>query len=84
MEALAAIAGMGATKLRQSFKLWYGMTIAEYIRQQKLKYALRLLSDDDRSISNIAALIGYESASKFAMAFKKCTRSLLAMLGDHS
>lgn len=71
IEALSAVAEMGATKLRQCFKLWYGMTIAEYIRQQKLKYALRLLSDDDRSIGNIAAIIGYESASKFAMAFKK-------------
>lgn len=71
MEALSAIAEMGATKLRQCFKLWYGITIAGYIRQQKLKYALRLLSDDDRSISNIAVIVGYESASKFALAFKK-------------
>jgi AraC-like DNA-binding protein len=71
MEQLIVLAEMGATKLRQSFKLWYGITIAEYIRQEKLKHALRLLSVDDLSISNIAATIGYESASKFALAFKK-------------
>ncbi|SFM11971.1 helix-turn-helix transcriptional regulator [Pelosinus propionicus] len=71
MEQLIALAEMGATKLRQSFKLWYGITIAEYIRQEKLKHALRLLSVDELSISNIAATVGYESASKFALAFKK-------------
>lgn len=70
-DELAAIAQMNTHKVQHSFKLWYGVSIAEYIREGKMKYAMRLLWDDDLSIKNIAAMAGYENASKFAAAFKK-------------
>lgn len=71
LEQLTVVAGMGESRLRRYFRQWYGITIADYIRQGKLQYALRLLSHDEMSISNIAAVVGYESASKFSAAFKK-------------
>lgn len=71
LEQLAIIAGMSESRLRRYFQYWYGVSIAEYVRREKLKHALRLLWHDDLSIGNIAALVGYESASKFSLAFKK-------------
>ena len=71
LEQLAFVAGMSESKLRRYFRQWYGVTIAEYVRRGKLEHALRLLWHDDLSISNIAAIAGYESASKFSLAFKK-------------
>ncbi len=68
---LAAIAQMNNSKLQHSFKRWYGISIAEYIREGKMKYAMRLLWNDGLSIKNIAAMAGYENASKFAAAFKR-------------
>lgn len=67
---LSRIAGMGVTKLRMVFKNAYGMPIAGYIRQEKMKFAMRLLSGE-MSIQNIGKQLGYESASKFAAAFKR-------------
>ncbi|SFM00291.1 helix-turn-helix domain-containing protein [Pelosinus propionicus] len=68
---LAVIAGMGTTKLRLLFKAHYKLTIADYVRQEKMNYALRLLWKDDMSIQNISTFLGYESPSKFTVAFKK-------------
>lgn len=71
IEQLTVIAGMGSTKLRQCFKQCCGITIADYIQQEKMKQAMRLLSHDEMSIQNIARLIGYENPGKFTAAFKK-------------
>ncbi|QDR79511.1 helix-turn-helix domain-containing protein [Sporomusa termitida] len=71
VDQLAIMVQMNISKLQHCFKLWYGVSIAEYIRAGKMKYALRLLWDDGLSIKNIAAMAGYENASKFAAAFKK-------------
>jgi AraC-like DNA-binding protein len=68
---LARIAEMGTTKLRMVFKSSYGMTITSYVRQEKMNYAMRMLSDDALSIQHIGDYLGYESPSKFTVAFKK-------------
>jgi AraC-like DNA-binding protein len=71
IKQLTNIAEMGSTKLRHCFKLLYKVTIADYVREGKMKHAMRLLSHDDMSIHNIATAVGYDSASKFTAAFKK-------------
>ncbi|WP_312197995.1 helix-turn-helix domain-containing protein [Anaerospora hongkongensis] len=71
IQQLAVTAGMGPTRLRQRFKGLYGMTISEYIRREKMKYALQLLGNDDMSIGNIASHLGYKSASQFTAAFQR-------------
>lgn len=68
---LTVIAEMGSTKLRQCFKQCYGLTVAAYLQQERMKYAMRLLSHDDMSIQNIARTVGYENPGKFTAAFKK-------------
>lgn len=71
LEQLAVIAEMGTTRLRQRFKNFYQITIAEYVRRGKMKYALQLLGDDALSINNIATTLGYKSASQFTAAFRR-------------
>lgn len=68
---LAVIAEMGATKLRLCFKQAFGLTIAGYLQQKRMEYALRLLFHDEMSIQNIARSVGYENPGKFTAAFKK-------------
>ncbi len=70
IEQLAVIAKMGATKLRKCFKACFGVSIAEYVHQEKMKQAARLMSHG-MTIREIANAVGYESAGKFAVAFKK-------------
>lgn len=71
LDQLAILAEMSVPKLYRCFKQWYGMTIAEYVREEKMKYAMRLLWSDELSIKNIAETVGYESHGKFTAAFKK-------------
>ncbi|QDR79503.1 helix-turn-helix domain-containing protein [Sporomusa termitida] len=71
VDELAVMVQMSISKLQHGFKLWYGISIAGYIREERMKYALRLLWDDGLSIKNIAAMAGYENASKFTAAFKR-------------
>jgi AraC-like DNA-binding protein len=71
IKQLTAVAGMGATKLRQCFKKIFGVTMDEYVRQEKMKEAMRLLSNDDLNIKNIAAAVGYKNSSQLIANFKK-------------
>ncbi|KIE45550.1 helix-turn-helix domain protein [Clostridium argentinense CDC 2741] len=68
---LCNIAAIGQTKLRESFKAAYHMTIGEYIRLAKMRHSLILLSNSELKIQNIAKHIGYANASKFSAAFKR-------------
>lgn len=71
LDQLASLAEMSESKLYRCFKRWHGMTIADYVRGEKMKYAMRLLWNDELSIKNIAERVGYESPGKFTAAFTK-------------
>ncbi|MBU5439431.1 AraC family transcriptional regulator [Tissierella sp. MSJ-40] len=68
---LCQISAMGKTKLRESFKAMYGITLGEYIRTAKMKHSLILLANKELTVQSVAAHLGYASASKFSIAFKK-------------
>lgn len=71
LDQLALVAGMSVPKLYRCFKEQYKMTIAGYVRREKMKYAMSLLWHDELSIQNIAVKVGYENSSKFSAAFKR-------------
>lgn len=70
-EDLCRIATMGHTKLRQTFRMLYGLSPSEYILNARMQYAKLLLSKPTPPIGAIAAHLGYASASKFSIAFRK-------------
>lgn len=58
-------------KLRQTFRMLYGVSPSEYILNARMQYAQLLLSKPTPSIGAIATHLGYASASKFSIAFRK-------------
>ena len=56
--------------LKSVFKAVYGMPIASYMKEYRMKSASNMLLHEDKSISEIAAAVGYKSQSKFTSAFR--------------
>ncbi len=71
IESLAKIACMGTTKLKTSFKSYYGMTVADYIQKVRIDHAEHLLAYTDLPISEVAKAVGYVSPGHFAELFSK-------------
>lgn len=58
------------TTLKTAFKAVYGTSIAAHMKEHRMKMAAQMLRETDRSISEIAQAVGYDSQSKFTEAFK--------------
>lgn len=67
---LARMAGMNLNKLQMAFQTIYGQTLNEFIRDGRLSRALALLSEGERTISEIVEEIGLHSRSYFSKIFK--------------
>lgn len=71
VDELCSMFGISKTSLQCCFKSIYGTTPASYIRSEKMKYAAQLIvSEEEKSIGEIASEIGYDNASKFSAAFR--------------
>lgn len=71
-EALAKEFDLPLTAMKQCFKSIYGMPIGTWLLQYRMNYAAeRLLASPDITIADLAGETGYDSQSKFAMAFRK-------------
>ena len=71
LDQLSKIACMGLTKLKKSFKEVYKCTITEYIQHRRMEEAAHFFTSTDLTIGQVANLVGYKSASRFAELFKK-------------
>ncbi|MBE6015952.1 MAG: helix-turn-helix transcriptional regulator [Lachnospiraceae bacterium] len=69
IESLAKIACMGTTKLKNTFKDYYGMTIADYIQKVRIDHAEHLLAYTSLPVSEVANAVGYVSPGHFAELF---------------
>lgn len=70
---LADVAGLSAFHFARAFKASMGAPPGEWIRLRRLTVAQKLLEDSARSITDVAAAVGYESPSRFARAFRAAT-----------
>lgn len=60
------------TGMKNCFKSVYGTSIKAWLTDYRMNQAAELLRTDGRkSIAEIAGIVGYDSASKFAIAFRK-------------
>ena len=59
--------------LSKKFKQEAGISITEFIRNQKIKEAKRLLKYTDKSLLAISGYLGFSSQSHFTHTFKKVT-----------
>lgn len=71
-EELSSRFGIPLTTMKRCFKSIYGMTIGNWLLQYRMNQAAVLLQTNrNTSVAEIAGQVGYDSPSKFAMAFRK-------------
>lgn len=71
LRTLARSAGMSHPKLNRCFKKRYGMTVFQYLKNERLNRARILLLDRHLTVTEAALSVGYDSLSHFSMAYKK-------------
>ncbi|MDT8839267.1 response regulator [Paraburkholderia fungorum] len=71
VEQLARLVGTNEKRLSRAFRDNLGKTVFEYLRDERLRIAQKLLSSTPVSIASIAEEIGFSSAANFATAFRE-------------
>ncbi len=71
LDEIARDVGFSISSLQRHFKATYGTTVVDYIRNQKLSFAKKLIEQDHISITEAAYCIGYANPSSFTTAFKR-------------
>lgn len=71
-EGLAAQFDISQTSMKQCFKSVFGMSIGSWVLQYRMNQAAVMLRrEKEVNITEIAGRVGYDSPSKFAIAFRK-------------
>ena len=71
IEELSRRCLMNPTTLKAVFKAVYGDSLAAHMKEHRLEKAAELLHRGDESVAEIAAAVGYDSASRFSAAFRE-------------
>lgn len=71
MKDLARTAGMNKSKLGTNFKELFKTTVFEFIREQRMQMAHKLLKETTLSVKEVAAATGYKNPSNFTEAYRK-------------
>ena len=71
IEELSRRCLMNPTTLKAVFKAVYGDSLAAHMKEHRLEKAAELLRHGDESVAEIAAAVGYDSASRFSAAFRE-------------
>ncbi len=71
LTTLADIAGMIPSAFSRFFKLHTGRNLSEYIIEQRLGYASRMLVDTTKSVAEISYQSGFNNLSNFNRIFRK-------------
>lgn len=76
IEELSSQYAVNTTTLKKVFKSIYGNSLAAHIKEHRMELAARLLIETDIGIAEIGKKVGYESQSKFSVAFKSYFKML--------
>lgn len=68
---LAEQYGLGQTYLKKTFRLVYGKSILQFMKQHRIETAARLLATTTMPIAVIGIQVGYDNPSKFTDAFSQ-------------
>lgn len=71
LSAIAREVGVHPVHLARSFRTYYGRSIGECQREQRLSKALQLLKDSQATLAEIAQKAGFADQSHFTRAFRK-------------
>lgn len=67
---LAIKAGTNPFKLKKAFKKFYGVSIFQFSRTERINKAKELLGQTNYTLQTIAELVGYSEGNNFQNAFK--------------
>jgi AraC-like DNA-binding protein len=67
---LAREIGTSQNKLKSVFKQTFGLTMADYCLERRVREAQQLLMEASLTIAQVAERVGYEHQSSFAAAFR--------------
>jgi len=71
LDALASVANFSPFHFHRLFSAWTGETPGDYLRRRRLETgALRLISQPDTPVLQVALSVGFGSSEAFARAFK--------------
>ena len=70
VEDYAYLTGRSESTFRRDFKQYFDTTPQQWLKEQRLEKALRLLQKQEMSVTQVAYEIGYENISYFIRAFK--------------
>jgi AraC-like DNA-binding protein len=68
--ALADKIGTNSFTLKKVFKRYYGVSVFEFSRQQRIEKAKELLRNTNYTLQTIADTVGYTEGNNFQVAFK--------------
>ena len=68
---LAAAVGTNTKRLNEAFRKCVGVTVFEYLREERMREAGVLLRDTALEVQSIAQALGFSSGANFATAFKE-------------
>jgi two-component system, response regulator YesN len=71
LRQLSNLLSINPSYLSTLFKKEMGITITDFINQQKVRYAITLLNSSDTQIQNIASQVGIDDVNYFIKVFKK-------------
>lgn len=72
-EEVSVSLGMGYSRFRKLFKLYFGVPPGQYILNIQIANAKELLTNSDRQIQEIAWETGFENPDYFTAAFRRIT-----------
>ena len=70
---IADTVGVHPTHLARTFKKYFRSTVGEYLRDLRLEWAMKRLSESEDSIAEIATAAGFYDQSHFSHQFKQHT-----------
>lgn len=71
LEIMARITHLSASHLRHKFKLLIGVTPTTYVQRIRMRLAQELLSNDEVSVKEVRAAVGFESDAYFTNLCKR-------------
>jgi AraC-like DNA-binding protein/ActR/RegA family two-component response regulator len=74
--AAAESCGLNRFEFSRKFRAAFGMTFRDYLLRVRITEARRLLTEGDRSVTDIAYSVGFNDGSHFAHLFKRYTNVL--------
>ena len=61
---------IGRTVLYETFKQYYGVSVAKYIRKRRIEEAAKYLRENNSKVSEAAAFMGFDDYNYFSKIFK--------------